>query len=172
RCPRLHERSTLPVCPASIHATLPGIPEEPIFVAPVDCVRDGRRSATTRPMTQAGMNRDLGKPTPSTGRLAAAAAVRRGHAVVTLPVLLIMLGLWGLAEGVLRRASKLVRLPLGLQIVVGVAVVIGPPALAWVWWAFTVPRWRHWALSRGADPQLLQELGEAQGLVWPRGSFL
>jgi hypothetical protein len=24
RCPRLHERSTLPVCPASIHATLPG----------------------------------------------------------------------------------------------------------------------------------------------------
>jgi len=118
------------------------------------------------------MNRDLGEPTPSTGRLAAAAAVRRGHAVVTLPVLLIMLGLWGLAEGVLRRASKLVRLPLGLQIVVGVAVVIGPPALAWVWWAFTVPRWRHWALSRGADPQLLQELGEAQGLVWPRGSFL
>src|SRR6185437_11416566 len=34
RCPRLHERSTLPVCPASIHATLPGNSRRTFFFVP------------------------------------------------------------------------------------------------------------------------------------------
>lgn len=118
------------------------------------------------------MTRDQGKPTPSTRLLTAKVAVRWGHLFVTLPVLGLMLGLWGLAEVLLRHGSHVARFPLSLQIVVAVAVVIGPPAIAWLWWSFAVPRWRHWALSRGADPDDLQALGQAQGLVWPKGSFL
>jgi hypothetical protein len=41
--------------------------------------------------------------------------------------------------------------------------------LAWPWWSVTVPRWRHWALSRGVDAKQLQKAGVRAGLVWPRG---
>ena len=117
------------------------------------------------------MTRDQRKSTPSPDPLTAEIAVRWGHLFVTLPVLSLMLGLWGLAGVLLRHGGRLSRLPLGLQIAVAVAVVIGPPATAWLWWAFAVPRWRHWALRRGANPKVLQELGQAQGLVWPKGSY-
>jgi hypothetical protein len=117
------------------------------------------------------MTRDQGKTPPPDHRLTAEVAVRWGHVVVTLPVLGIMLGLWGLAGARLRHGGQLSQLSPGLQIALAVAVVIGPPATAWLWWAYAVPRWRHWALSRGADPKVLQDLAQAQGLVWPKGSF-
>jgi hypothetical protein len=41
--------------------------------------------------------------------------------------------------------------------------------LAWCWWSFTVPRWRRWALGRGAPPDKLQRLAAQTGLVWPKG---
>ena len=43
--------------------------------------------------------------------------------------------------------------------------------LAWLWWSLAVPRWRTWALTHGADPERLQQLGQRAGVVWPRGSF-
>ena len=115
------------------------------------------------------MVRYQGKPTPPSHQLTAEIAVRWGHVFVTLPVLSLMFGLWGLAGALLRHGGQLSRFSLGPQIAVAVAVLIGPPTTAWLWWAFAVPRWRHWALSRGANPNVLQELGQAQGLVWPKG---
>lgn len=40
---------------------------------------------------------------------------------------------------------------------------------AWLWWSFTVPRWRMWALKRGVDAYELQKWGVVTGLLWPKG---
>src|SRR5260370_10420939 len=43
--------------------------------------------------------------------------------------------------------------------------------LGWVWWSYTVPRWRDWALYRGLDPDRLQKFAFRTSLTWPRGSL-
>ena len=50
-------------------------------------------------------------------------------------------------------------------------VIVGA-LLAWPWWSLAVPRWRAWALARGADAVELQRFGVMTGLLWPKGSFL
>ena len=89
-------------------------------------------------------------------RISTGAAVALGHLFVTLPVLAIIVlvalgGTWW------------VHLDWRLAAAIGALV-------AWPWWSVTVPRWRHWALARGADPQRLQELAQSTYLVWRRGS--
>ncbi len=42
--------------------------------------------------------------------------------------------------------------------------------IAWPYWSFAIPRWRQWALRRGADADELQRRAQAVGLVWRRGS--
>jgi hypothetical protein len=92
--------------------------------------------------------------------LSAGRAVAYGLLIVNGPVLGLMVG--GLWLGVRVSGST----PLGAGIGFAVGFV-----LAWLWWSLSVPRWRAWALARGADPERLQELGERTGVVWPRGSF-
>ena len=42
----------------------------------------------------------------------------------------------------------------------------------WLWWSYSVPRWRKWALEQpGVDPNELQAAAEAALLVWPKGHF-
>ena len=44
--------------------------------------------------------------------------------------------------------------------------------LAWLWWSYSVPRWREWALKQpGVDPNELQKAAEVITLVWPKGHF-
>ena len=43
--------------------------------------------------------------------------------------------------------------------------------LAWTWWSHSVPRWRRWALRRGANPDRLQRWAVITGLVWRKGSI-
>jgi hypothetical protein len=83
------------------------------------------------------------------GGLTAASAVLIGHMVVSVPVVLIIGtgGLLGLALG----SGRL-----------GLLIGILP---AWVFWSFTVPRWRRWALRRGAPPGRTQRIAAATGLV-------
>ena len=50
-------------------------------------------------------------------------------------------------------------------------IIIGFVA-GWIWWAFSIPRWRRWAHEKGSDPDKLHRLALATGLVWPKGSFL
>lgn len=38
---------------------------------------------------------------------------------------------------------------------------------AWVWWSFSVPRWRVWAYERVNEIGLLKERAVAVGLTWP-----
>ncbi len=49
-----------------------------------------------------------------------------------------------------------------------IAAMIGA-ACAWVWWSFSVPRWRKWALEEGTPADQLQKWEVATGLVWPKG---
>jgi hypothetical protein len=48
---------------------------------------------------------------------------------------------------------------------------IGGFVLAWLWWAIIVPRWRKWAIRRGAPVQELHRLAVATGLEWPTGNI-
>ena len=95
---------------------------------------------------------------PQVPPLSAEEAVIRGHLVVTVPVLLILLS-----------APLLGYLLFGF---LGLGLGFPGFVAAWLWWSFTVPRWRRWALRRGADPDRTQRLGELSGLVWPKGFFL
>ena len=43
---------------------------------------------------------------------------------------------------------------------------------AWLWWSYSVPRWRQWALKQlGVTEEELQKAAEVAMLVWPKGSF-
>jgi hypothetical protein len=44
--------------------------------------------------------------------------------------------------------------------------------LSWLWWSYSVPRWREWALKQpGINPDELQKAAEVATLVWPKGHF-
>jgi len=88
--------------------------------------------------------------------LSAAKAIVVGHLLVTGPVLAII-GVVGLGGYVWFALTGLL---------IGGLVGCG---VAWLWWSRTVPKWRRWALSRGASPDRVQRLAAATGLTWPRG---
>ncbi len=88
--------------------------------------------------------------------LSAAKAVVVGHLVVTGRVLAIIaiVGLGGYVWFALP------------GLLIGGLLGCG---VAWIWWSWTVQKWRRWALSRGASPDHVQRLAAATGLTWPRG---
>ena len=89
------------------------------------------------------------------------AALRRGHQLVNLPVLVLCAvpvgGFWLDPDA-----------PAWLHLgVLGASVVIG-----WCWWSWSLPRWRVWALERVADVDELLEAAVRQRLMWPPGHVL
>ena len=89
-------------------------------------------------------------------------AVGRGVVLVNKPV--------RVAMGVLLIGAAVALYGLRSQFIAAL-FVLATPILPWFWWSYAVPRWRAWALSRGADPDRLQELAQQMKLVWPRGHF-
>ena len=83
-------------------------------------------------------------------------AVLLGHIFVTIPVLAIILLVTLVGAGVFGVGY------------VPVSAVVGS-ILAWVWWSWSVPRWRAWCLARGADARRLQKVAAMTLLVWPKG---
>jgi hypothetical protein len=96
-------------------------------------------------------------PVNTVKAISAEQAVRRGTLVVNGPVLML------LVVPVLV-AALVFKSNVGAFAAFGVGFV-----LAWLWWSLSVPRWRDWALSRGADPERLQTLGVRAGILWPKG---
>ena len=96
--------------------------------------------------------------TSSDKKLGIGQAVLIGHLIITIPCLVLMLGIIFLGYLVFgfNRAALLVILGIGFVI-------------AWTWWSFYIPRWRRWAHQQGADPDKLQKLALMTGLVWPKG---
>jgi len=44
--------------------------------------------------------------------------------------------------------------------------------LGWLWWSYTMPRWRRWAHQHGISPAQLQTYAVRAGLAWPAGTLL
>jgi hypothetical protein len=42
---------------------------------------------------------------------------------------------------------------------------------AWLWWSFTIARWRVWAYERVTDIHKLKQMAVTAGLTWPAGSI-
>ena len=93
--------------------------------------------------------------TPPRPALGVWRAILVGWLVVNLPVIFIILGvsLIGVAID-----------PRGWQ-----PSLIAGAFLGWVWWSYTIPRWRRWALRRGAPADKLQRWAVVAGLTWPKG---
>jgi polyferredoxin len=85
-------------------------------------------------------------------------AVLLGHLLVSLPVILIIVGV-----------GILVHFVLGLAW--AIAFLIGVP-VGRLWWSVSAPRWRLWATGKGADPQELQQFAQRSGLLWPENSIM
>ena len=94
---------------------------------------------------------------PPSRPLGIANAIATGWLVVNMPVLLIML-----ASLVIGWAVE----PTLWWLFFSAGVI-----LAWTWWSHSVPRWRRWALRRGANPDRLQKWAVITGLVWRKGSI-
>ena len=88
-----------------------------------------------------------------------ASAVIRGHFVVNVPVLIIIVATYFLGRSLLPDVGA------------GVLVAIGAAA-GWPWWSFATPRWRAWAMKAGADPVQTERLASLTLLSWPKGSLL
>lgn len=84
-------------------------------------------------------------------------AILVGQLVVTIPALLIMIGLIVL--------GFLFFSPFWYLILAASAII------SWAWWAVAVPRWRNWAIQHGCNADELHDMAVATGLEWPRGSI-
>lgn len=114
-------------------------------------------------------------PQPLTGQkktLHVAIAILVGQLIVNLPVMLIILGAYGV--GIALLLTLVDKFPFfqgwGFLIGILVLIIIGP-LVGWLWWSFSVPRWRRWAIQNGAPEDQLQKWGVITGLVWPKGSI-
>ena len=104
---------------------------------------------------------DFDKGLPTGVPLSARQAVDRGHEVVNEPVF-----------GLMALLGVLTMLALYHDRVIP-ALILFPSMLVvpHLWWSWTAPRWRHWALSRGADPDELQGIAQREKLLWPQGHW-
>lgn len=85
-----------------------------------------------------------------------------GHLVVNGPVLIIIL------VGLI---AALVVQGMSVNSLIAIACVFGGIGVAWLWWSYTVPRWRQWAYLHVVDKERLQALAVATGLIWSKGSI-
>ena len=97
------------------------------------------------------------------------AALWRGHLVVSLPVVILLIP--GLAGGV--TAGIAVGNEFGLNdasgIILSVVGLVAGMVPAWLWWSVAVPKWRLWALQHVENWPELKRRAIASGLIWPDG---
>ncbi|HKS07118.1 MAG TPA: hypothetical protein VJR92_12480 [Gemmatimonadaceae bacterium] len=85
-------------------------------------------------------------------------AVVRGHVLVN------GIGVLGAAAAVIGTYVAGVPATWSLRILLGAAVW-------WVWWSFSIARWRDWVEAQGLRPDDVQPIAENSLLIWERGSF-
>lgn len=83
-------------------------------------------------------------------------AIIAGWFFVNIPVLIIILG-------VLLVGTMIVPNVWQLFLLLGTF-------LGWMWWSYTIPRWRKWAIGRGAPADKLQKFAAITLLTWHKGS--
>jgi len=102
-----------------------------------------------------------------------AQAVLRGHAVATVPIVVII-GATAIAflrwiappsnndEAMLIHLLRMTRL--------GAGGIVGA-AIGWLWWSFAIPRWRAWVRESGVNEESTLRLAVRTLLIWPKGSI-
>ena len=111
------------------------------------------------------------RPTGQKKTLHVAIAILVGQLIVNLPVMLIILGAYGIGIAVLLTLVDTFPFFQGWGFLIGILVlIIVGPLGGWLWWSFSVPRWRKWALRNGVPEDKLQKWAVSTGLVWPKGS--
>jgi len=100
-------------------------------------------------------------------RISVAYAICVGYAWIVLPIFLIGLGsLAGLVACLAITDGRPFSLAhVALIAAAGMIALVAP----WLWWSFTVPRWRLWAYQRVDDIGDLNRWAVRLSLIWPEG---
>lgn len=90
-------------------------------------------------------------------------AIRRGHRLVTYPLLVIMF--IGMVLPTILCAMEF--LPASA---IGIGIGLGF-VLAWLWWGVMITRWRLWAFENVRNVHELQKRAVNESLIWREGHF-
>lgn len=95
--------------------------------------------------------------TGDTGGLSVTKAILVGHAISTVPVFVIIFGFRQIGISLLGRQWW-------IFLIIGFLI-------AWAWWAYITPRWKKWAVQKGAPAEKLHQAAVATGLEWQKGAI-
>jgi hypothetical protein len=91
------------------------------------------------------------------------AVIKEGQKRINLPIPFVMIAVWVL--------GGIISFTLNNGFLMMTTVVVGFIS-GWLWWSFSVPRWREWALKQpGVTEDELQVAAELALLVWPKGNI-
>jgi hypothetical protein len=96
-------------------------------------------------------------------------AILIGHLIVNVPVVAIILVFFSLGVVVAGLVEPIFPLQLSWlfwPIVLGLTLI--GFILAWLWWSYSVPRWRKWAIQSGAPADKLHRWAVVTGLEWSK----
>lgn len=90
-------------------------------------------------------------------------AISRGRRMVSYPVMAIMFGIIGVS--VFLSIQNIIP---ALYMVIGIVAGI---ALAWLYWSFSITKWKVWAFDNVRNVHELQRKAIEAQLIWTEGSF-
>nr|WP_294795791.1 hypothetical protein [uncultured Mucilaginibacter sp.] len=90
-------------------------------------------------------------------------AIKKGQRVVNIPVVVIMLGMWGLCIFLGTSTDA----PVWLVIMCAILSFV----LAWLYWSLAITQWRLWAYENIRNVQELKARAISGQLIWPDGSM-
>jgi hypothetical protein len=97
-----------------------------------------------------------------------ALATAAGLAFVNGPVLLFIVGSGAMAIAVTPGLREVTDEGFHPLFAFGVAMLAGATA-GWLWWSWSLPRWKAWAYERVEDLPKLKVYAFRTGLCWPSG---
>jgi hypothetical protein len=100
-------------------------------------------------------------------------AIFLGHLVVNIPALILLLTfMFGGIIPAFLLSAQFTSFWVGVIVWVSGWIILSIIGIliAWTLWSYSVPRWRKWALQKGATEEELQKWGVITGLLWPKGS--
>ncbi len=98
-------------------------------------------------------------------------AIRRGLIWVYGPFFPLLIGTPLLLVLAMAETGKIIDVPSWLVNSVYLIAFVSAFAAPWLWWSYSVPKWRLWAYERVEDIPALISKAIAVGLVWPPGHF-
>ena len=109
---------------------------------------------------------------PSPQRVSNAAAIWRGMLWVNFPVAGLIVAGWIFFGGILALLAKFEIFPAAVLVNLQFAVLVLGISPAWLWWSYSVPRWRLWAMERTNDWPSLEQSAIRVGLIWNESSSM